>query len=250
MACVFCGFEGKLSNEHVFPAWLRPYLSHPDGEGTHSRTELRDGKEILHRERRGNPASWTVKSVCRDCNHGWMSTLEESAKPRLLPMIQGHGRTLNNSAQALVASWGVKTALVAGSKFPPQIPLAFYGDFREAGAPVEQTRVWLGHAPHLEAHTMDWRPMRTHRDDENPPYEPNGFQAVLSVGHLVVFVVAWRGRKPPLHKVFDVFEFALVKIWPTHPPAAAWPPSATITLGGLDELANALGSVPSTGAPR
>jgi hypothetical protein len=58
--CVFCGNEGKLTKEHVFPAWVRAYLQHPDGAGTHQRTELREGEERTEREHRGEPAEGVV----------------------------------------------------------------------------------------------------------------------------------------------------------------------------------------------
>lgn len=190
-----------------------------------------------------------VKSVCEECNGGWMSALEESAKPVLLPMIEDRGAvTLSVGEAETVATWAIKTALVAGSEFKPPIPREFYADFYDAQVPVGQVRVWIGRTPHLETHTIDFRPMTVRREGEEPPSGPNGYQAVLSVGHLALYVVGWRGPKPQLNRVFSYFgDTALVKVWPFAPPVT-WPPPATITLiTGLDALAESLAEI--DGAP-
>jgi hypothetical protein len=241
-SCAFCGCDSTLTKEHVFPEWVRPYLQ-GDGDGTHRRTEIRK-TGATSRSRPAKPATLTVRSVCAACNNGWMSRLEGSAKRHLLPLIKGRESTLLPPARQTIATWAVKTALVAGSKFDP-LPTAFYREFYEAGRPADKTRVWLAHAPHLEAHTMDWRSMRTHRDDEAPPKHHNSFQAVLSVGHLVAYVVGWQDRKPELRRTFDRFDAALAKVWPSDRLRVHWPPSTTITLAGLDDLANTLGTEPA-----
>jgi hypothetical protein len=145
--CVFCGCERTLTKEHVFPEWARPYLQ-SDGPGTHQRIEIREAG-TTERLRSGEPATLTVRSVCAPCNNGWMSSLEQTAMPHLLPLIKGHERTLFPPAQRTVATWAVKTALVAGSKFDPRLPATFYRALFESGRPTEKTRVWLAHAPHL-----------------------------------------------------------------------------------------------------
>lgn len=104
-----------------------------------------------------------------------MSRLEGSAKRHLLPLIKGHESALLPPAQQTVATWAVKTALVAGSKFDA-LPTAFYREFYEAGRPADKTRVWLAHAPHLEAHTMDWRSMKTDRENEARPNITTAFR--------------------------------------------------------------------------
>lgn len=248
MTCAFCDGDGKLTREHVWPQWVRSSLDHPAGPGTATRTIIRpSGTE--ERSYKTRPANVVVKSVCEECNGGWMSALEESAKPVLLPMIEDRGAvTLSVGEAETVATWAIKTALVAGSEFKPPIPREFYADFYDAQVPVGQVRVWIGRTPHLETHTIDFRPMTVRREGEEPPSGPNGYQAVLSVGHLALYVVGWRGPKPQLNRVFSYFgDTALVKVWPFAPPVT-WPPPATITLiTGLDALAESLAEI--DGAP-
>jgi hypothetical protein len=222
MTCVFCERDGKLTREHVWPQWVRSYLDHPAGAGTETRTIIRPSGTEEH-SYKTRPANVVVKSLCEDCNNGWMSELEDRAKPVLLP---------------------IKTALVAGSEFNPPIPREFYTEFYETRAPVGKVRVWIGRTPHLETHTIDFRPMTVRREGQDPPAGPNGYQAVLSVGHLAFYVVGWRGPKPQLNRVFSEFgDRALVKVWPYEPPVT-WPPPATITLiTGLDALADTLAQI-------
>src|SRR3954454_13509204 len=118
MPCVFCGADGPLTLEHVFPDWLRPFLAvHGDEDGTHRRQVFRVGGEETDRSHKGAPATLTVRSVCAGCNNGWMSRLEGRAKPFLETMLRGHSRTYYAGGQEVIATWLVKTALVAGSKF-------------------------------------------------------------------------------------------------------------------------------------
>jgi NAD-dependent oxidoreductase involved in siderophore biosynthesis len=121
--CIFCRNDRTLSAEHVFAEWIRPYLTDEEGEhGTHHRVTIRAGEPDDAERYRGPPANWTFRSVCKECNNGWMSQLENELKPYLLSMINGHRRAYYAREQELIATWLVKTALVTGSKFDPLLP--------------------------------------------------------------------------------------------------------------------------------
>jgi len=68
---------------------------------------------------RSGPAKETVKSVCENCNLGWMSFLEKKSKPVLSALIRGARRTLKGGELILVATWATKTAPVIESRNPP-----------------------------------------------------------------------------------------------------------------------------------
>jgi hypothetical protein len=243
--CIFCGNDSRLTNEHVWPKWLRPHLEHPAGPGTSTRTIIRTtGTET--KSRPDQPATGTVKSVCEDCNNGWMSKLEAVAKPYLLALIEGKPRVVGANPRDVMATWIVKTALVAGSKFDPPAPRVFYNDLRATRRPGSTTRVWIGKVPYLQAHYIDWRPADFYNAADGPPEHKNGLAAVLSVGHLAMYVVGWTDLKPNLTPVFTRFGSTLVRIWPTDEPASRWPPHVTLGFPeGLDALADALmGSAP------
>src|SRR4051812_22801435 len=107
--CAFCGSTKKpRGREHVFPDWLNTI-----GLDL-APVEYHVGRlNRVPRRWTGTPFSATVRAVCDECNHGWMSSLEGSAKPILTPLIHGEVQELPPDVQQLVAAWCFKTALVA-----------------------------------------------------------------------------------------------------------------------------------------
>lgn len=80
--CAFCSHTGKLTNEHIISQWLSKLFP---GEIT-SRRKVAGGMV----ENIGKFIDYKAKTVCKDCNEGWMSTLEnEKAKPVLTPLVIG-----------------------------------------------------------------------------------------------------------------------------------------------------------------
>jgi hypothetical protein len=69
---------------------------------------------------------------------------------------------------------------------------------------------------------------------------------VLAVGGLVSYVIGWRDVKPDLTRVFNRFPDALTPIWLSDRPVL-WPPRKPLDQEELDQLADALGAIPSDG---
>src|SRR3954469_13275208 len=90
--CIFCGGT-PLSKEHFFAEWMHDYL--PPKPSTHYVA----GSDLIGRPgkmfRPGNVFERHLRVVCKACNSGWMSTLQNEAKPILIPLMQGVRRTLN-----------------------------------------------------------------------------------------------------------------------------------------------------------
>lgn len=243
MRCMFCAHDGALTAEHVFPAWAKSYLDDPDGgAGTHRRTTIRlEEPEDQQREYKGRAAELTVRSVCARCNNGWMSQLEGDAQPFLATMIRGHGRTYCERGMTTIATWFVKTALVAGSRFPPLLSSSFYEQIRSDLRPSPTTRVWLASTPYWQQHYVDYRPMRVHADDTLPPPVPNAYSAVIALGGLAGYVVSWSERMPDTTAAQRRFAPALLPIWPLPGDEATWPPrGGPLTFDQMDDLADAI----------
>ena len=123
--CIFCG-GSPVTNEHAWPDWLLEFVrnANPDTERTvYARV---DGRMVRH---------WTtekpeqkVKVVCGSCNHGWMSRLEDAAKPLLVPMFKGEQVSFDLKQQLILATWAVKTGMVFEFTPSPEDPgtLALY----------------------------------------------------------------------------------------------------------------------------
>jgi hypothetical protein len=250
--CVFCRKDGPLSDEHVFPKWLQPHLA-PDGEdGTHRRLIFRAGEtEVAEHAYRGQPATQVVKAVCKECNEGWMGRLEGEAKPYLLSMVRGNTRSYYRQGQTLIASWFVKTALVAGSKFKPSLPTEFYSAMFEDHRPSTNTRVWLAATPYTGHHQSDFRPIRIEPDDRPPHSEPNCFSAMIVADQVVGFVVSWLDAVPSTDRLLEEFGPALVRVWPVAEPKVTWPsPAGRLDFAQLDALADTVVAIDDVTAGR
>jgi hypothetical protein len=104
--CVFCGGPAN-SREHAFPEWV---ISLFRNQGAATIIAERDGDGP--REWHGINASIKVKRFCHGCNTGWMSDLENEARPLLFPLIRGERTTLDGAQRIVVATWCLKTAMV------------------------------------------------------------------------------------------------------------------------------------------
>jgi hypothetical protein len=111
--CVFCG--GKpLSKEHIFADWMADYIPRTLPRHRLVTTVVFDDRtEERTRRREGDPHTRTVRCVCEPCNNGWMSRLQEEAKPIVGPMLQGRSARLNRREQAKLASWAAMMVMVA-----------------------------------------------------------------------------------------------------------------------------------------
>ena len=85
--CLFCeeliNSENK-SIEHVIPKWLLELLQIKDLEIEPSHITP---EENLVSKRKHNLESLKAGNICRDCNNGWMSKLENEDKPIIEDLI-------------------------------------------------------------------------------------------------------------------------------------------------------------------
>jgi len=88
----------------------------------------------------------TVRAVCATCNNGWMAALEQRAKVFLDPMFHGRGRAVHQVGQKTLATWALKTAMMAEQTHgsgPRGFPSAEYVHLSGRGEPSERIRVWM-----------------------------------------------------------------------------------------------------------
>ena len=144
MSCIFCGAEGKMSREHVFPRWLEELF--PDlGEVDYLRRLVTFSTDE-HHERPGPSFDVVVKDVCRNCNHGWMGRLEGQARPILTPMLLDEPRLLTAVEQHIAATWATKTMLtMQGANIGGErvVSLERYRWFYEHQMPLSGSHIWL-----------------------------------------------------------------------------------------------------------
>lgn len=213
--CVFCG-GSRLTKEHGIPRWLDPYFPHP----TESIRKVRaKGKDVpSDRGSRKTLSGEEVRRFCESCNNGWMSQLEQQAIPVIGPMVLGEGLQLNESWQAIAATWIVKTYLVLAAserQFDNSESLAsIYPEFYRTRMPSNLHKITVGaHCSSSVATFFRLMPgtLKTGHDVEVP-----GHVATLAIGHLVCHISYFSqpfNLTPPREMGF-VWPIGISFIWP------------------------------------
>jgi hypothetical protein len=249
--CVFCGTR-KVSREHVIPKWVGKVLPRsPESRWLHT-SESDSSSERWETD----ALSFTVKRVCRPCNHGWMETeIEVPARPILTPKIQGRPTELTPVAQERVATWAVKTHMMAQYRHKPLRPVIEEQRqwLFENKNPLPKSRVWLaayvGHLRHgAWGRVQNFSLFAPESPEVGPADVFDAEMMTLCIGHLVLQSFKWSGA-------VEEFELSLpdslgpfvTPIWPPSPLILTWPPSWTID--NEESLSNFADSFTRTGEP-
>ena len=236
-ACVFCGGPAN-SSEHAFPQWLNDLL--PADAMTHRRTAAQSGDVKSAWVHSG--FDFKVKQVCRQCNNGWMSRLEDSTKELLIPLLTNE-RThdITPSEQTRLAIWGYKTAIVLSLVTPADervVPSEHFEHLYHEGAPPNSTWVWIG-GVQSEARgevRSGWsQPERlvvTLADGTLAPHP--AYRLSFSAMALFFQVVHDPGAEGIVRpkELSDVF----IRVRPIS--KGSWPPGRLLTLDALDDMKN------------
>ncbi len=159
----------ELTREHVIPAWVDEILS--ELEVTDGYPEQRwvsrftsGGVDAVDRQHPSSGATVVVRSVCEDCNGGWMSRLEDLVRAKLGAMIRGHTMTLTPEEQLDIGTWSSKTA-IAMEAYAPAMAVTTLADrqlVRSDGRPPSHHRVRLARRAEVHESLMikTWLPDR------------------------------------------------------------------------------------------
>ena len=148
--CIFCGQFGDKSREHFYPNWVASHVTQKQPAHHTLTTSTAKGfapaqvtREV---KREGNLVTRKLRVVCRSCNNGWMSKLEETAKPILLRGFSAQPFSFSQSEQDILCRWACLKALVAENSEPElaTTPHADRRDFFETQIPPPYFRIALG----------------------------------------------------------------------------------------------------------
>lgn len=159
VVCIFCDRpwgEVNKSTEHVF-GHLRKRRSNLPNERVSHTTALTFDVEsqqfirepIVTRTSGSSLLNLRTRRVCESCNTGWMSKLEQQAKPHLIALDYAvqKGENLNLSPlEALtVARWALKTAVTneLTIKDRPKVADASMGSRLRGGKAIRGSIVWV-----------------------------------------------------------------------------------------------------------
>jgi hypothetical protein len=151
--CIFCRRPSKMTNEHVWGDWLKPYVDRIANKHVlHQRLVGRLGTQDRERTQiraGGSPLHSKVPVVCVACNSGWLSRIQQRAKPYLLPLVEGRERILiGPRAQLAIATWATMATITAEFIHRRLASIAISNDareaFRNAQHPLGNWRIWIG----------------------------------------------------------------------------------------------------------
>jgi hypothetical protein len=231
--CVFCG-HGKATREHVWPDWISKMLVKRFGDKNPSWTVEARGKK-----RRVKAPDVVVKHVCEACNSGWMSELEDQAKPVLVPMMMRDKATyLTPADQRLLSTWAMKTMLMADlfrdraeRGLPPSLYLRF---FEDKCPPKHHAIIWTaaygGEKFALSSKTTRGTVQATHSYNRHGILEPGDITMEASLFTVRLLSVVFQvfvnvGYQGPVTDAHEGTLFA--RIWPGSGRALSWPPNQT-----------------------
>ena len=222
--CIFCGDPG-LTREHVLPDWLRAIFPRLPTDthrlGTIDWLHLPNVGAVplsARKLRQGQAGSKKVRVVCKRCNTGWLSTMEEATKLLLEPLVIG-GRLLTIAEQRQLATWIAKTTMTAEFLVPKQVSIKQLErqEFRLRGEPGSHWQIWIAfylgvqfQAGYIFHHGIGVylppKPVRV--GARNTQY------TVIALGRLLAISLSSEEEEGLSFGVSDQYEHVIRKLWP------------------------------------
>ncbi|UYN95905.1 MAG: hypothetical protein KIT25_02880 [Enhydrobacter sp.] len=237
--CIFCGFAGKLTREHVMSRWTHKRYLPPRTMRKYRQlraTAQRQSTTFKIGKVAGDIRDWQVLCVCeKTCNNGWMRKhVEDMARPILKELIAGKPLMLTPEMQAKIASWAALKVMVAEYGIGEHVTTHHTQRKRMMRRQLPPDRgwgVWLG-AYKRGAWPNYWTSTpflllpdarAAARPDKIATYY-NSQASTLAIGEL--FVVVLRSPKEDLPRRFPFRppdKGTLFRIWPPTTTNIRWP---------------------------
>ncbi len=266
--CVFCGSAARKTREHIWGDWLKGYVRHDlKKHGMVYHDIDRPGHmQVSSRIRAGDPLNAQVKIVCAVCNNGWLSRIQNDAKPYLVRLVRGERTLLGRDAQMKVATWITMATMTAEflTYSPRQVAITAEERraFKEDPRPIDGWRIWIAFWD--EPHRIPDQWVHTSSaiyDAEDIPYvehidgapQTNTQTTSARIGKLFFHsmsssdpknVAIWDWRDDPRARSL------LVPLWPTREQFTVWPVHSLLDADAyriarafvlrVDEIANRL----------
>jgi hypothetical protein len=215
--CIFCGTRGTMTGEDVLGQWLqRIDLDQgpvPHGTGWLNRMGRHIGTRPPYRQR--------IRDVCRACNSGWMSQLENTASRVLTPFILGGAGKVEGHDLGAVAAWVQKTCLTSMYVSTAEDRAVGYGlpaseyrelyEARDIQAPLQRSQFWMGRFSGEMAWSVRASPLVVAVDGLPEPDFPHGYLMTIVLGQLLLQGV--RMTAPGLEVTAGTRQ-GMPRIWP------------------------------------
>lgn len=125
--CIFCKQDRDKAKEHIWPKWLQEKMigtTNWSYSGTHDSISF----PISFRKHTGE--NLVLGDVCKMCNNGWMSNLENNFRPIIekIQMNTNGLKLLSKYERNIFSVWAFKTSIVinAGTNYRKVVPLKHF----------------------------------------------------------------------------------------------------------------------------
>jgi hypothetical protein len=252
--CIFCGFAGKLTGEHIWSRWMRRYI--PKNLAYYrslSAIDHPDRADFKVFKRPGDIQDWKVVCVCETrCNNGWMRrSIDEPARPVMIPLLNGESSRLTSHEQQIVASWAVLKAMVAEYDIASHVTTHHSQRkylMKNHLPPPKGWAVWIGHHVRSPTGRFHWgafpalilpNGVVAKRKSLKATYYNSKISSQL-VGKLFIQVM-----RSPHHRLISSWRFStpdrgtLFRIWPPSGTSIVWP-AKTLSARDVDYAIGAM----------
>jgi hypothetical protein len=225
---------GRVTKEDVWPTWLTQYVPRDLKDYSMMIEQVHPSHSDTTRQKiDGDPRSRRVKFVCGSCNNGWMSELQNRAKPYVLPLVQGSPLVLRREAQETLATWCAMSVMTSDFFYPqrPAIPQSDRDYLRSHWKPPPATwKIWIGRyvRKNWQAHWVK-NAMPLEYDGRVPALSADGLPMPNTQATTIVFgqlyVHAFSSIHPSLVSIISIeklFE-KIAQVWPVQEEFIAWP---------------------------
>lgn len=219
--CHFCSNSAD-SKEHAWPLWLSSRFG---SESSVLDVQIGDKAFAI----RSKHPEVTVRSVCRECNNGWMSRLEGAVRPAIEMLLAKQKGVLKVQEMHLLAAWSLKTSMVFESV--DRLNAHFYtqserGGLRQFLAIPENTWIWIAGVRDFDTVFSNAHRLST----SNEPGSPRGYLTTLVFGNFAAQVLTLRHNAPEVDREQITFETLdgpwadiQLAVWPHQVSGARWP---------------------------
>jgi len=250
--CIFCGEGGTPGNpmteEHLWPEWMHAYLPQIPGMKTQAgRSRMRPGQLVNQQKiREGHVFTKRFRLVCKRCDTGWMSSIEEQAKPILVPMLQGQRITLLKNHKIRLAHWIALKVMVMESIDPIDCVITEFEreDFRATRTMPGLMRIFIGTHDLDEWYTGFWhQTLRAHLGS-TPPTQTNGLgrfkniqTTAFGIGRIFSLSFVTTIQDLGFNPIFGIRKVR--RLWPLRDQVIAWP-LVDLSLSEANKLAQCI----------
>ena len=182
-----------------------------------------------------------IKSVCHNCNNGWMSNLETKSIPLIGALLEDVELNLDASQQTQIALWALKTAMIIDS-VPDHV--RFYSNsecegLKNSGALPPTTTVWLGRYVGRSLHAGG----ATFGINAGGKKVADGSATTIIIGHFILQMATTHMLLSNLLGTITVNSAAtnswsnrLIQNWPITANSVRWPPPNSFSNDGQFRL--------------